>query len=53
MAVKMVALNRNKAGEWIARKVIPADVREAYKRHYGVGREALFKAVIRPAIVTP
>jgi integrase len=44
MAVKMVALNRNKAGEWIARKVIPADVRKAYKRHYGVGREALFKA---------
>jgi integrase len=44
MAVKMVALNRNKAGGWFARKAIPADVREAYKRHYGVSREALFKA---------
>lgn len=44
MALKMVALNRNKAGEWIARKVIPADVREAYKCHHGVKREALFKA---------
>lgn len=44
MALKMIALNRNKAGEWVARKVIPADVREAYKRHYGVKREALFKA---------
>lgn len=44
MAVKMVALNRNKAGEWVARKGIPIDVREAYKRHYAVRREALFKA---------
>jgi integrase len=40
----MVALNRNKAGEWFARKAIPKDVRVAYKRHHGVKREALFKA---------
>ncbi|MGN6311879.1 MAG: tyrosine-type recombinase/integrase [Xanthobacteraceae bacterium] len=44
MAVKMVALNRNEAGEWVARKSIPADLRDVYKRHYGVGWEALFKA---------
>lgn len=44
MALRMVALNRNKAGEWIARKVIPEDVRAAYKRVHGVSREAIFKA---------
>jgi integrase len=43
MVLKMVALNRNKAGQWFARKGIPADVRAAYKRLHGVSREAIFK----------
>ena len=32
VAVKMVALNRNEASEWVARNGIPADVRETYPR---------------------
>ncbi|SFS90199.1 hypothetical protein [Brevundimonas viscosa] len=32
MAVRMVALKRTQGGLWAARKVIPADVREAYGR---------------------
>lgn len=44
MALRMVALTRKKNGEWFARKVIPDDVRAAYKRLHGVSREAHFKA---------
>ncbi|MGP8123572.1 MAG: hypothetical protein ACLP8B_23995, partial [Xanthobacteraceae bacterium] len=44
MPLPMVALNRNSSGDWTARKVIPADVRDAYKRLYGVAREAKFNA---------
>ncbi len=40
MAVRMVALVRSKNGELIARKGIPADVREAYARLYAVKWEA-------------
>lgn len=43
MAVRMAALNSSAAGETIARKVIPKDVREEYRRLYGVGREAILK----------
>jgi hypothetical protein len=40
MAVRMSALVRSKSGEFVARKGIPKDVREAYARLYGVGWEA-------------
>jgi hypothetical protein len=40
MAVRMVALNRLKNGQFLSRKVIPVDVRDAYARLYGVHREA-------------
>jgi hypothetical protein len=43
MAVKMVALVRSKNGEFVARKGIPVDVREAYARFYGVKWEAQLK----------
>ena len=44
MALRMVALSRSSDGRWFARKGIPEDVREAYKRLYGVSREAQLKA---------
>jgi integrase len=40
MAVRMAGLNRLKNGQFFARKVIPADVREAYARLYNVRWEA-------------
>ena len=40
MAVRMAGLNRLKNGQFFARKVIPADVREAYARLYNVAWEA-------------
>jgi hypothetical protein len=46
----LVALNRDSKGDWIARKVIPEDVREDYKKLRGVSREALFK---EPGSTTP
>ncbi len=39
MAVRMTSLNRMKNGEFVARKSIPADVREAYARLYNKGWE--------------
>ena len=43
MAVRMTALIRSKSGEFFARKGIPADVRDAYARLYGVRWEAQLK----------
>jgi hypothetical protein len=43
MAVRMVALVRSPNGEFVARKGIPADVREAYARLYNVTWEAQLK----------
>ena len=43
MAVRMVALNRLKNGQFLSRKVIPVDVQGAYARLYGVRREALLR----------
>ena len=43
MAVRMVALNRLKNGQFLSRKVIPVDVQDAYARLYGVRREALLR----------
>jgi hypothetical protein len=40
MAVRMVALTRSKSAEFVARKAIPADVRDAYARLYNVRWEA-------------
>jgi integrase len=40
MAVRMVALNPLKNGQFLSRKVIPIDVRDAYARLYVVRREA-------------
>jgi integrase len=39
MALRMTSLNRMKNGEFVARKGIPADVREAYARLYKVSWE--------------
>jgi len=36
----MTALTRNKSGDYVARKVIPKDVRQAYAKLYGAGWEA-------------
>jgi hypothetical protein len=38
--VRMTALTRNKSGDYVARKVIPKDVRQAYAKLYGAGWEA-------------
>ncbi len=35
MQLRLVALNKKKSGAYTARKVIPADVRQAYVRLYG------------------
>ncbi|MET4493257.1 hypothetical protein [Bradyrhizobium sp. LA7.1] len=43
MALRMVALNRLPDNRWIARKVIPVDVREEYARLYRVKREVQLK----------
>jgi hypothetical protein len=43
MALRMVALNRLADNRWIARKVIPQDVREDYARLYKVKREVHLK----------
>jgi hypothetical protein len=40
MAVRMVALNQLENGQFLSRKVIPIDVRDAYARLYGVCTEA-------------
>lgn len=40
MAVGMVALNQLENGQFLSRKVIPIEVRDAYARLYGVRREA-------------
>src|ERR1700730_3958933 len=43
MAILMVSLNPTKTGEFVARKAIPKDAREEYKRLYGVSTEAILK----------
>jgi len=39
----MVSLKLSKNGKWIARKGIPADAREEYKRLYSVSQEAILR----------
>ena len=43
MAVPMTSLSRAPNGDWFARKGIPKDVREAYKRAFGVSQEERFR----------
>ena len=40
MGTRMTGLTRSKTGAWVARKGIPADVREAYAKAFGPGWEA-------------
>lgn len=49
MTVLMPSLARARNGDWFARKVIPADVRDAYQRAYGVRQEERFR---RPSTLT-
>ena len=39
----MPTLTHAKNGDWFSRKVIPADVRDAYQRAYGVRQEERFR----------
>lgn len=43
MAVSMTSLTRAPNGDWFARKVIPAAVREAYRAAHGVSAEVRFR----------
>jgi integrase len=43
MAILMASLNPTKTGGFVARKAIPKDAREEYKRLYGVSREAILR----------
>lgn len=43
VAVPMTSLSRAPNGDWFARKGIPKDVREAYKRAFGVSQEERFR----------
>jgi integrase len=43
MSVPMTSLKRAPNGDWFARKGIPKDVREAYKRTHGVSQEERFR----------
>ena len=43
-AIRMTSLTRAPNGDWFARKMIPEDVRAAYKVAFGVSQEARFRA---------
>lgn len=43
MGIAMTSIRRASNGDWFARKVIPADVREAYSKAFGTGREERFR----------
>jgi len=43
MTISMPSLKKAPNGDHVARKAIPADIREAYAAAYGVKREALFR----------
>jgi hypothetical protein len=42
-SIRMTSLTRAPNGDWLARKMIPADVRAAYKAAFGVSQEARFR----------
>ena len=41
--VRMTTLKQLKNGDWFARKMVPEEVRAAYKDAYGVASEARFR----------
>jgi hypothetical protein len=41
--VRMTSLRRAPNGDWFSRKLIPEDIREAYKQTFGVSQEARFR----------
>ena len=43
MAIRMATLSRSKTGDFVSRKGIPADVREAYSRLYRDSAKALLR----------
>jgi hypothetical protein len=43
MTLRMTTLRRASNGDWLTRKAIPADVREAYRAAHGVSREERFR----------
>lgn len=43
MTISMPSLKRAKNGDWLARKVIPVELRDAYQRAYGIRQEARFR----------
>jgi hypothetical protein len=44
MTIKMTSLFRAPNGDWFARKMIPEDVREAYRAAFGVSQEARWRS---------
>ena len=44
MAIRMTSLTRAPNGDWFARRMIPPDVRGAYKATFGVSQEARFRS---------
>ena len=43
MTIRMTSLRRAPNGDWFARRMIPEDVREAYRVAFGVSQEARFR----------
>ena len=43
-AIRMTSLRRAPNGDWLARKMVPEDVRAGYKATFGVWQEARFRA---------
>ena len=43
MTVRMTTLRRARNGDWLSRKAIPIDVREAYQAAHGLSREERFR----------
>jgi len=44
MTIRMTTLRRAPNGDWFSRRLIPEDVREAYKVAFGVSQEARFRS---------
>jgi hypothetical protein len=44
MTIRMTSLRRAPNGDWFARRMIPDDVREAYRVAFGVSQEARFRS---------
>jgi hypothetical protein len=43
MTIAMTTLRRARNGDWLSRKAIPADVRDAYRTAHGISREERFR----------